>query len=236
MKKIVLIIAIILKYNDSFSAVNPIWEWLKSTQNDIKDFTYHDNYLYSIGNVLQKWDTTGNLVWTKPISGSKLAIDNSDNLVILSAMSSATQIYGSTTLYNNGGVDVVLIKTDSAGNYLWAKNYGDVGTDVANEICIDVYNSIYLVGLINNINGILKISTNNNILWQKQINANINHVANSDYDSTIVISGSFCLTGWCLTKLLILSTGWCLTKLLISVGETPTDSINTTKKSEAICF
>ena len=31
-------------------------------------------------------------------------------------------------------------------------------------------------------------------------------------------------------------TGWCLTKLVISVGETPTDSINTTKKSEAKCF
>jgi hypothetical protein len=191
MKKILLIIFIISIYGSAYSAVNPIWAWLKNSQNDIKDFTYCNNYLYSIGNVLQKWDTNGNLIWTKAISGNKIAIDNSNNLVILTSMSSASQQFGSTTLNSNGGTDVVLIKTDSAGNYLWVQNYGDVGNDNASEMCIDVYNSIYLIGLINNISGILKVNANNNIVWHKQINTYITHIANSNYDSTIVIYGAF---------------------------------------------
>ena len=191
MKKLLLIIFIISIYGSAYSAVNPIWAWLKNSQNDIKDFTYCNNYLYSIGNVLQKWDTNGNLIWTKAISGNKIAIDNSNNLVILTSMSSASQQFGSTTLNSNGGTDVVLIKTDSAGNYLWVQNYGDVGNDNASEMCIDVYNSIYLIGLINNISGILKVNANNNIVWHKQINTYITHIANSNYDSTIVIYGAF---------------------------------------------
>jgi hypothetical protein len=39
MKKLLLIIFIISIYGSAYSAVNPIWAWLKNSQNDIKDFT-----------------------------------------------------------------------------------------------------------------------------------------------------------------------------------------------------
>jgi len=82
---------------------------------------------------LLKVNSTGNLLWTKTYGGNRYDYANhieitNDGGFILTGVTSG---YGTGVIYDN---DLFLMKTDSAGNSIWANTYGgdsnEIGTSV----------------------------------------------------------------------------------------------------------
>lgn len=74
---------------------------------------------------LIKTDSLGNVRWAKTYGGSN------DDLVfsIEQTSDNGYVMAGSTQSFGNGGYDMLLIKTDSLGNFLWMKTYGGPDDD-----------------------------------------------------------------------------------------------------------
>jgi len=78
----------------------------------------------------------------------------------------------------NSNADILLIKTDTAGNEIWKKKIGVVGWD-ENAITIDTLNGKLLIGGIKIVHNtsttfglVMCIDTSANIIWQKTVNTN----------------------------------------------------------------
>jgi len=75
-----------------------------------------------------KTDSQGNLLWARAFGstpGSEVAYN------ILPDSGNGFYVLGNSSLYGGGGLDMLLIHADSAGNSLWAKTYGGVSIDDA---------------------------------------------------------------------------------------------------------
>ena len=95
---------------------------------------------------LVKYSSSGNLIWAKGLGGSgyeevaNLAIDASGNCFLAGQFSSPSLTFGSSTLTNTSTIgysDVLVVKYDSSGNPLWAKNAGGASSDYALGITLD---------------------------------------------------------------------------------------------------
>jgi len=80
--------------------------------------------------LLIKTDLNGNMIWTR--SYGTLADDNA--YALIQSNDSGYVILGSTDLGIMNNYDVLLIKTDSTGNFLWAKTYGSWDYDYGNSV------------------------------------------------------------------------------------------------------
>jgi hypothetical protein len=78
---------------------------------------------------LIKTDENGDTLWTKTFGG--IGNDRASNVV--KTNDNGFAIFGTTNSYGNGGDDFLLWKTDSLGNTLWYKTYGEI----TNEICTE---------------------------------------------------------------------------------------------------
>ncbi len=124
----------------------------------IIDFDFSQSvYNVSSGNgndqlFISKYDKYNNLIWVKKFTSSSsvmnptITIDSSENILL-------------TALFNSGTIDVdpnagvtnlqsastcsLFIKLDSNGNFIWAKNLGNI---TFNDINIDQYGAIYSTG------------------------------------------------------------------------------------------
>ena len=156
---------------------------------------------------ISKYDSDGNLAWTKFIGttgvdyGYGLAINTDDSVLL----------FGTTNgnlagLTNNGDYDTYLQKYDSAGNLSWTKLIGGTGTDFSTDIEIDVEGYIYLLGRTNaDINGqshkggagddifIVKLSPEGNVLETTLYGTTAN---DTPKDLIIDSDGSIYLTGF----------------------------------------
>lgn len=74
--------------------------------------------------------------------------DNSGNVIIAGHFYSSELIFDTITLVNNGSNndDIFLVKYNSEGDLLWAKNFGNTSMDKANAIAIDSIGNIYITG------------------------------------------------------------------------------------------
>ncbi len=100
---------------------------------------------------IAKLDSNGNYLWAKQGGSSSadrgIAITNlSDNSSIVTGEFQGTATFGSTTLTSAGDRDVYVAKLDSNGNYLWAKNPGGTGRDMARGITVLSDNSTIVTG------------------------------------------------------------------------------------------
>ncbi|MFC7773755.1 T9SS type A sorting domain-containing protein [Flavobacterium sp. GCM10027622] len=104
---------------------------------------------------IAKYDTNGNYLWAKTISGNSIEKSNSI------AINSSGQVHISGSFYatvdfdpsvatanltSTGNNDIFIAKYDSNGNYLWAKNCGGANDDVANAIVVDTNDKIFFTG------------------------------------------------------------------------------------------
>lgn len=184
------------------SQIAPTYEWIKPDSSQMKDVCFHDNYLYSIGTKLTKWDTLGNKVWEKAeFYGHKIAIDSQHNILVLSSLPPAGGVFGGNVLSSAGGTDILVLKADSAGNFIWAHNYGNALNDSANEFCVDYNSDFYLncmIGPSCGGNFIRKYSGSGQLIWSKSlVDSNacaLRHIQYSAIDTTIVVSGLFKLS------------------------------------------
>ena len=118
---------------------------------------------------LLKIDSIGNVEWSKNIGGP----DWDFAYAIELTPDSGFILCGKTYSYSNGGSDVFIVKTNSAGDVQWQKNYGGPGDESANAMIRDRNNFYAIVGETTSYgNGgkdiwMLKVDGNGDTLWTK---------------------------------------------------------------------
>lgn len=103
---------------------------------------------------LSKTNESGNLVWVKSIEGDNLYsevsidLDFNGNCYISSYFNASFDAdfgVGLNTLNSLGGSDVFMIKINSSGNFVWAKQFGGTGNERIGNVHISNAN-LYLSG------------------------------------------------------------------------------------------
>jgi len=129
-----------------------------------------------------KFDSTGNIIWTKQFGTSEddiinwLAIDSKDNLYVTGYTN------GVLNKKNFGNEDILVAKFDTTGTIVWQKQYGSDSTDVGNKIYLDIQGNIYIAGATKGLMGntsfgktdcvILKLDNSGNLIWTNQFGSN----------------------------------------------------------------
>jgi gliding motility-associated-like protein len=107
-----------------------------------------------------KFDSNGNLLWTKQILSSSSVPD--DNVIIEIYAATLNEIYlggfftdtltieGTDVISQSGTEeDIIIIKINSSGNLQWLRQAGSVGSaDRCNGISTDIYGNVYITGYI----------------------------------------------------------------------------------------
>jgi hypothetical protein len=173
-----------------------LFEWMKPDTNTTSNngaIAYHNGFVYNLGHTLQKLDTLGNLIWEKPAQGNRMQIDGNGEIIITGYAYAPNVLLDTVTLSFVPSDGYFLAKFDANGNYLWASKFSSTTSqnyfreDI--NICTDFANNIYM---IDNANGLLKLSPTGTIIWTKQVNSNNGcDVKYSVLDSTIVIGGIY---------------------------------------------
>ncbi len=102
---------------------------------------------------LAKYDTAGNYIWAKRMGGVddeygyEVAADAIGNVYVAGAFNGTISFDGtSATLSSSGGRDGILVKYDSAGNYVWSKNIGGANWDEMYGVAVDGGNNVHITG------------------------------------------------------------------------------------------
>ncbi len=99
-----------------------------------------------------KYTSTGTFVWAKKCgstdteSAYSIKTDASGNVYVAGYYSSASFVFGTSTLTLVGGSDFLVLKYDSSGNELFAISAGAAGYEDVNHVDIDALGNIYLSG------------------------------------------------------------------------------------------
>ncbi|MEO8087761.1 MAG: T9SS type A sorting domain-containing protein [Bacteroidota bacterium] len=118
---------------------------------------------------LVKVDSIGNLQWAKTIGDT----DWDFGYGIEISADSGFIIIGKTYSPSNGGSDVLIIKTDSAGNEIWKKNYGGISDETANTIYKTKNGDYMILGETNSFGEgnedfyLLKINESGDTIWTR---------------------------------------------------------------------
>lgn len=100
---------------------------------------------------LAKYDTSGNDIWVKQVSGAGNNVGTSVetdkyNNVFIACNFYGSSDFGSTTLNSVGSEDIFIGEYDSAGNELWVIQAGGNDFDEVQDITIDNQGYIYATG------------------------------------------------------------------------------------------
>lgn len=109
---------------------------------------------------IAKYDTNGNYLMAKNISGSsyelvdKITLDNQGNVIATGYFISTTADFDPSAntfnLTSNGMRDMFLAKYDVDLNFIWAKGFGGTADDEARDVIVDASDNIYFVGVFQN--------------------------------------------------------------------------------------
>jgi len=105
---------------------------------------------------LTKYDGSGNILWANvgggPLldQGNDVATDSAGNSYVVGAIQTngpnPTAKFGNFTLTGHGDYDWLIVKYDTFGNVVWAKNYGSALGDIAQGVTLDPSGNIYVTG------------------------------------------------------------------------------------------
>lgn len=172
-----------------------------------------------------KLDSNGDFIWAKSFGilknniGGFLAIsaahDNDDNVYITGSFVDTLDFdlgIGTNYLYSYGEKDIMILKLDANGDFVWVKQMGGIGYDEAWDLAIGTDENLYVSGwfndtadfnLVNNTplisNGgynmfIQKLDLNGNSIWIKQMKGSgwngCRKIALDEYNN-IYITGLF---------------------------------------------
>ncbi|MES2763946.1 MAG: SBBP repeat-containing protein [Bacteroidota bacterium] len=146
-----------------------------------------------------KLDNNGNFTWAKIINGynssstgRSITADRSKNVYVAGCFSNSTDFdpgINADTLKNFGNWDAYILKLDSSGNYMWAKNIGpSTANTEGNCVTLDASENIYLTGTYEGSSDfnpgsgvsilnptaysdiyVLKLDLNGNYIWAKKL-------------------------------------------------------------------
>ncbi len=118
-----------------------------------------------------KYDSNGNVLWATNASGNlwdegrDITTDASGNVLVTGFFESSFLTFGTTLLTNTGLRDVFLVKYDSTGNVLWAKNEGTTDTEVGYGIATDASDNILITGFFSSPQITFGSTTLTNVGW-----------------------------------------------------------------------
>ncbi len=143
---------------------------------------------------LIKTDSYGDTLWTKTFG--EINEDDWGNSV-QQTIEGGYIIAGGKGGLISPSVDVLIIKTDTIGNILWAKTYGGEEEDMANSIQ-QTKDSGYIITGYRQLSGssvyLIKTDVNGDTLWTKNIISNggvgFGNSVNQTYDNGFIITGS----------------------------------------------
>ena len=149
----------------------------KSNNGDISDKRYALEDIW-----ICKYDSEGNLLWSKTYGGSEddlgySVIENTDGTLVIAGYSKSSD---GEVPSNLGMHDFFIFKTDSQGNLIWAKSHGFMSHDHAHKIINTSDSGYFVVGYVDyagigrNSKGVLhgvgefygqKLDANGNKIW-----------------------------------------------------------------------
>lgn len=183
-KSSLLLIVLLFFWGETYAQL-PHFNWAKQVSSEIQ-----------VNSMVT--DSMGNLYSTGIFSGSPDFDPNSGVLI----------------LTDSGFGDIFISKTDPTGNLLWAKRIGGTSYDEGRSISIDANGNCYVAGffnldsidfdpgvntfLMNSLTGensfVLKLDSNGNFVWAKQIESAFENYARSltlDKQNNILVTGRF---------------------------------------------
>ena len=178
---------------------------------------------------IAKYDINGNVLWAKTAGGTNtidgslsVALDTTGNIFITGFFRCPSIIFGTYTLTNtgggSGGSNIFIVKYNSNGNVIWAKNIGGIAgvySDTGCSISTDKSGNVFISGSFNSPMltfgtytlthsfgtsstsvFIAKYDNNGNVLWAKQGTGssskyNYCYSVCTDVNGNSFISGSF---------------------------------------------
>jgi hypothetical protein len=133
--------------------------------------------------VLTKYDSAGNLQWSKLLGSAgtadaySLAIDSGNNVVV----AGSTTANLSPTGISDGSADSFVAKYDADGNQSWVKQIPTLATNSASTVSVDASGNIYVGGQVSGVIGkgqtnygkqdgyIAQLDSKGNISYEQQI-------------------------------------------------------------------
>ncbi len=165
---------------------------------------------------LVKYDSAGNVLWARRAGGTgiddayAIATDLQGNVFITGMFSSPFITFDTVTITNLSGADMYIVKYDSTGNALWARNSGGTGYQAGLGITTDNVGSVYVTGafvsptisfnstILNNAGRhdlfLVKYDSNGNLTWANRAGGVYNDMAASvatDTSGNVFVSGNF---------------------------------------------
>lgn len=168
---------------------------------------------------IARLDANGNFIWAR--SEGCTNYDNcagvdmntvSGDIYVSAAYYLDTMFIGNDTLPNRGGYDMVLMKFDINGNYLWSRGAGGNFNDLANAVAFDANGFVITTGgfasdsmvfptdvLINPVSGlpetwVVKYDVNGTCIWAERAGAGDNDhsvAVDVDQNGTIYLGGHY---------------------------------------------
>lgn len=160
-----------------------------------------------------------NFQWAKSMGGSggesgySIALDDSGNIVTTGSFRETADFdpgIGTSNLTSLGKEDVFISKIDKSGNFLWAKCISGTSSEVGTSVDVDSYGDVYVTGYFRGTvdfepgigtynlssslsNGIfiLKLDSDGNFIWAKNINGGTGKSITVDDSGNVYITGMF---------------------------------------------
>jgi hypothetical protein len=104
-------------------------------------------------------DLNGNFIFAKSFGGIgldyalKITSDQTGNILVGGTFNDTVDFDPNTTIVNyttNGLNDGYLLKLSNIGSFIWCNQIGGTNYDVVSDICIDLYNNIFITGIFSN--------------------------------------------------------------------------------------
>ncbi|MBU0486812.1 MAG: SBBP repeat-containing protein [Bacteroidetes bacterium] len=108
---------------------------------------------------ISKFDTDGNFVWANNMGGTlwdygcSIAVDAAGNIYTTGYFRDTVDFdpgAGISNLISAGDYDVFISKSDTSGNFAWAKSMGGTGSDYGRSIIFDAGGNVYTTGYFAN--------------------------------------------------------------------------------------
>lgn len=99
-----------------------------------------------------KFDPSGNVIWAKSIGGNlndcghSITTDTPGNVYVTGYFESDFITFGTTTLVNEGSLDMFVVKYDASGNVLWANAAGGTELEDSHDITVDTSGNVSVIG------------------------------------------------------------------------------------------
>ena len=154
-----------------------------------------------------KYNSTGNLLWAKQITGSNsdhlssIKADGSGNIYISGYFYGIVDFDPGPGIYNlaSTGANTFILKLDATGNFAWAKRLGGPGDAWGYSMCLDLFGNIYTTGTCSGLNDfdpgagvynlsatsstavfISKLDSTGTFIWAKKLGGNYSNNINAN--------------------------------------------------------